>query len=87
MAVGLEPGTLGPRPDHEQIADRLTEMIALVDVMERAELISHVPGGGEARVLHEEACALLLLLKRQMTELRSAVADPVDGTPATEAKL
>ena len=76
-----------PRPralDREAVADRLTEMIALLEALEHAEFFSDVPEAKGARARHELGSALLLLLRRQLRELRRAVADPTVGCPADE---
>jgi hypothetical protein len=77
-----------PRPrvlDREAVADRLTEMIALLEALEQAEFLSDVPETQGARARHELGSALLLLLRRQLRELRRAVADPTAGWPADES--
>lgn len=76
-----------PRPralDRETVTDRLTEMIALLEAIEQAEFLSDVPEAPGARARHELGAALLVLLRRQLRDLRRAVSDPAVGWPADE---
>lgn len=69
--------------DREIIADRLNELIALLDALDQAELLSDVPEKPGARARHEMGARLLALLGRQLCELRAAVVDsPIDRAPA-----
>lgn len=72
------------RLNREEIADRLSEMIALLEALEQSEFLSDVPDKSGARARHQLGSSLLTLLGRQLRELRMAVADPVVGVPADE---
>ena len=72
------------RFSREDITDRLSEMIALLEALDQSEFLSDVPDTAGARARHQLGWSLLTLLGRQLRELRMAVADPVLGVPADE---
>ncbi|WP_309090377.1 hypothetical protein [Phenylobacterium sp.] len=68
----------------EDITNRLSEMIAVLEALQQAEFLSDVPEKDGARARHELGSSLLNLLARQLRELRAVVADPRIGVPADE---
>ncbi|WP_423351959.1 hypothetical protein [Phenylobacterium sp. VNQ135] len=70
--------------DREDVTDRLSEMIALLEALEQSEFLSDVPQHDGARARHQLGSSLLTLLNRQLRELRAVVADPALGVPADE---
>lgn len=84
VAVDMSSPPTLRRLNREDITDRLSEMIALLEALEQSEFLSDVPETGGARARHQLGSSLLTLLGRQLRELRLAVADPVIGVPADE---
>ncbi|MCR5875480.1 hypothetical protein LRS10_15610 [Phenylobacterium sp. J426] len=85
VAPGFATGSgSGSGLNHEDIADRLSEMIALLEALEQAEFLSEAPERAGARARHQLGSSLLTLLARQLRELRAAVADPAVGVPADD---
>ena len=72
------------RFNREEITDRLSEMIALLEALEQSEFLSDGSNTGGARARRQLGFSLLTLLGRQLRELRVGVADPVVGIPADE---
>lgn len=68
----------------EDITNRLSEMIAVLEALQQAEFLCDVPEKTGARARHELGSSLLNLLARQLRELRAEVADPRIGLPADE---
>lgn len=76
VAVDMSSAPRLRRLEREAVADRLSEMIALLEVVDQAELFGEVPEKNGARTRHELGSTLLGLLGRQLRELRLVVASP-----------
>jgi hypothetical protein len=73
--------------NREDVADRLSEMIALLEALHQSEFLSDVPERDGARARHQLGSSLLSLLGRQLRDLRAEVADPAVGIPSDDLSV
>jgi len=55
----------------EDAVTRLGEGLAILDTIDRAELFSELPSGGDAAERHQSGVSLLAILRRELTALRT----------------